>query len=111
MGPTQEVCLPEGDDDGCTLEEIGGSQQIILNNELIFPILQDAKFKGVIFFDAGNAFLADPGIQLSEIRMAAGWGFRWLSPFGPLRVEVGYPINKAPNADTQVVLFSFGSPF
>ncbi len=111
MGPTQEVCLPEGDDDGCTLEEIGGSQQIIVNNELIFPILQDAKFKGVIFFDAGNAFLADPGIQLSEIRMAAGWGFRWLSPFGPLRVEVGYPINKAPNADTQVVLFSFGSPF
>jgi outer membrane protein insertion porin family len=109
------VCDPTGSNSGptdtCTQEEIGGSQQVIVNNELIFPILREAGFKGVIFFDVGNAFLADPGIQLSDFRIAAGWGFRWLSPFGPLRVEVGYPLDKKDGEDAQVILFSFGSPF
>jgi outer membrane protein insertion porin family len=115
LGPTQQVCSPTGSNSGptdeCTQEEIGGSQQVIVNNELIFPILREAGFKGVVFFDVGNAFLADPGIRLSDFRLAAGWGFRWLSPFGPLRVEIGYPLDKKDGEDTQVVLFSFGSPF
>jgi outer membrane protein insertion porin family len=64
--------------------------------------------KGVVFFDAGNAFSAAGGLDFGEMRMSVGAGVRWLSPIGPLRIEVGFPLNDRPNDDTQTVQFSFG---
>ena len=91
-------------------QEIGGSQDLEFTNEVIFPILQGLGVKGVIFFDAGQAFTAEDGIQLTKLRYAFGGGLRWLSPFGPLRVELGIPINPREGDDKSVVLFSFGGP-
>ncbi len=91
-------------------QEIGGSQDLELTNEIIFPILQGLGVKGVVFFDAGQAFTAEDGIQLTKLRYAFGGGVRWLSPFGPLRVELGIPINPREGDDKSVVLFSFGGP-
>jgi len=36
---------------------------------------------------------------------------RWLSPLGPLRVELGFPFNTKPHDQKQLILFSFGGPF
>jgi outer membrane protein assembly factor BamA len=36
-------------------------------------------------------------------------GARWISPFGPLRVELGFPLNKKPGDDTSVLGFSAGN--
>lgn len=91
-------------------DEIGGSQQLIFNNEIIVPIVQALGLKGVLFFDAGEAFLASEGIDLSELRTAVGFGFRWLSPIGPLRIEIGFPLNRRPGDDRQAIAFSFGGP-
>ncbi len=87
---------------------VGGSHQLIINNELIFPLVRALGLKGVVFFDAGNAFSAARGIELEEMRMSVGAGIRWLSPIGPLRIEVGIPLNEQPGDDTQTVQFSFG---
>jgi outer membrane protein insertion porin family len=91
-------------------QEIGGSQQLEFSNEIIFPILQGLGVKGVVFFDAGQAFTADDGINITKLRYAFGGGLRWLSPFGPLRVELGIPINPREGDDKTVILFSFGGP-
>lgn len=99
--------------------EVGGSSQLIINNEIIFPILPDAGVKGVLFFDAGNAWLRDDGdpttndkgMDLSDLRLATGVGLRWLSPFGPLRIEIGFPLNSKPQDEESLVLFSFGTPY
>jgi outer membrane protein insertion porin family len=40
-----------------------------------------------------------------------GGGARWLSPLGPLRVELGFPIRKKAHDHTSLFLFSFGGPF
>ncbi|HYB97959.1 MAG TPA: outer membrane protein assembly factor BamA [Candidatus Limnocylindrales bacterium] len=109
LGPREEFCERNGTD--CEDEEVGGSSELIFNNELIFPIIQDAGVKGVIFFDAGNAFSQEEGIELSEMRLSAGLGVRWLSPFGPLRIEVGFPFNAKKADEESLVLFSFGTPF
>lgn len=87
---------------------IGGSHQLIINNELIFPLVKSLGLKGVIFFDAGNAFSAARGIDFGEMRLSAGGGIRWRSPIGPLRIEVGIPLNKRPGDDTQTIQFAFG---
>lgn len=91
--------------------EIGGSSQLIINNEVIFPIIPDAGVKGVLFFDAGQAWSNDSGIDLGDLRLATGVGLRWLSPFGPLRIEIGFPLNAKPDDEESLVLFSFGTPY
>jgi outer membrane protein insertion porin family len=89
---------------------VGGSTQLILNNELIFPIVESLGLRGVLFVDAGNAWTHEQGIKVNDMRYSVGWGIRWLSPIGPLRVELGYPINKRPQDKSSVFQFSFGAP-
>jgi outer membrane protein insertion porin family len=89
---------------------VGGSSQLVVNNELIFPIIEPLGLRGVFFFDMGNAFGHDQGLDLGELRYAAGWGFRWLSPIGPLRIEIGYPLDRKRGEKSSVFLFSFGAP-
>jgi outer membrane protein insertion porin family len=90
---------------------IGGNEEAILNNEVIFPIVQGIGLKGVLFVDAGNAYSADQGITLDQTRYTVGAGVRWLSPVGPLRVELGEPFNTKPHDQRSLILFSFGGPF
>ena len=89
---------------------IGGSQQLVFNNELIFPIFQQLGVKGVMFCDAGNAFLASQGIDFGDMRVSVGGGIRWLSPIGPLRLEYGVPLNAKTGDQEQRIQFSFGAP-
>jgi outer membrane protein insertion porin family len=90
---------------------IGGSEEVILNNEIIFPLVQTIGLKGVVFVDAGNAYGADETISLDNTRFSAGAGLRWLSPVGPLRIELGEPFNTKPHDQKSLLLFSFGGPF
>ncbi len=90
---------------------IGGSEEAIVNNEVIFPVVQSIGLKGVLFVDAGNAYGGEQGFTLDETRYSAGAGVRWLSPIGPLRIELGRPFNTKPHDQKSLVLFSFGAPF
>lgn len=89
-------------------DRIGGSQQFISNNEVVFPIVESLGLRGVVFFDAGNAFSAAQGFEIDEIRLSTGGGIRWMSPIGPLRIELGFPLNAKKVDDEQMVMFSFG---
>jgi outer membrane protein insertion porin family len=86
---------------------IGGRNEVLMNAEIEFPLLKEAKVRGVIFFDLGNAFnqWGDGGYGLLA---SAGWGFRWFTPIGPLRFEFGYPLSKP--GITQFY-FTIGPPF
>ena len=90
---------------------IGGNEEGIVNNEVIFPIVQGIGLKGVLFVDAGNAYSADQGFTWDETRLSGGAGVRWLSPIGPLRIELGKPFHTKPHDQKSLVLFSFGAPF
>ena len=90
---------------------VGGSTQFILNNEIIFPIISGIGLKGVVFADVGNAYTASQIFSWSETRASVGGGLRWLSPLGPLRVELGVPLRKKSRDRRSLVLFSFGGPF
>ena len=108
LGPQNIVTDPFGNI--VRRDPVGGSQQLIFNNEIIFPIVESLGLKGVVFIDAGNAFSAAQGIDMGEMRVASGGGFRWLSPIGPLRIEIGFPLNPRVGDDKQAVMFSFGGP-
>ncbi|MFN2427328.1 MAG: outer membrane protein assembly factor BamA [Candidatus Binatia bacterium] len=120
LGPRQRFFDNESGDSRSS--EVGGSSQLIINNEIIFPIIPDAGVKGVLFFDAGNAWMREEGdgpfpatnangIDFADLRLATGVGLRWLSPFGPLRIEIGFPLNSESQDEESLVLFSFGTPY
>ena len=90
---------------------VGGNEEGIMNNEVIFPIVQGIGLKGVLFVDAGNAYSADQGFTWDETRLSAGAGVRWLSPIGPLRIELGRALRTKPHDQLSLLLFSFGAPF
>ena len=86
---------------------VGGHSELLLQSEVEFPLLKEARIRGVIFFDAGNSFdkLGQDGpLFLANI----GWGFRWFTPIGPLRFEFGYPIV---NSGSPKFYFTIGPPF
>jgi outer membrane protein insertion porin family len=91
----------------CTSTDvIGGEKALVLNTEILFPIMEQYGIRGVAFFDMGNAF---QDFSFGDLRKSVGAGVRWMSPFGPLRVELGFPLNKKPDDETSVLGFSIGS--
>jgi len=92
-------------------EKKGGNYEAILNTELIFPLMEDIKLKGVLFFDYGGAFDEDDDIGLSDMRRTAGFGVRWLSPFGPLRLEWGFNLEPKLDENDNKIEFSMGGVF
>ena len=48
---------------------------------------------------------------MGEIRTATGFGIRWLSPMGPIRLEWGYNLNKKDNEKQSVMEFTVGQFF
>ncbi|MBI2987245.1 MAG: outer membrane protein assembly factor BamA [Deltaproteobacteria bacterium] len=90
-------------------DSVGGDKQAVLNAELLFPIMEQYGLRGVAFFDMGQAFRRGDSIfDFGDFRRSIGVGGRWLSPFGPLRVELGFPLNKKSGDDTSVIGFSLG---
>jgi outer membrane protein insertion porin family len=85
---------------------VGGNKQAVGNIETTFPVMEQYGLRGVAFFDMGNAF---DTFRFSDLRRSVGVGARWLSPFGPLRVEFGFPLNKQKGDDTSVIGFALGS--
>jgi len=85
---------------------MGAENQLFFNVEWIFPIYKPAGLKGVLFYDAGAGF---DGTNLNVIkdsmRTTAGFGIRWFSPMGPIRIEFGY--NLFPKTGDRKSAFDF----
>jgi outer membrane protein insertion porin family len=88
---------------------VGGDKSVVMNTELLFPIMEQYGIRGVAFFDMGDSFSDFKNLSFGDIRRSVGAGVRWMSPFGPLRVELGFPLNKRPHDETSVLGFSIGS--
>ncbi len=88
----------------------GANKQLIINNDLIFPILPEAKFNGVLFFDYGQGFGKGESFDLN-LRPTAGVEVRWISPFGPLRAAYGFNLDRKKGEKGAVFEFSVGSIF
>ncbi|MBN1931215.1 MAG: outer membrane protein assembly factor BamA [Desulfobacterales bacterium] len=85
----RDICLTELNSDG-EETEVGGNKFIQFNLEFIVPLIKQAGIVGVLFFDAGNVYGKERDFDFSNLRESAGFGFRWYSPMGPIRIENGY---------------------
>ncbi len=90
---------------------IGGTTYGLGTAEVLFPLVESIGMRGVVFFDAGNAFLKMQDFRINDFRTDAGLGIRWNSPLGPLRVEWGYNLDPEPGEDRYRWQFSAGAFF
>ncbi len=90
---------------------IGGDKELLFNFEAIFPISKEIKLKGVLFFDAGNAWDVGQSYNLGDLRTSVGFGLRWVSPVGPLRLEWGYNLSPKPGEPRSSWDFTVGGFF
>lgn len=95
-----------------TNEPIGATKELIFGAEYVFPLLEEAKLKGVVFFDAGKGFEDRERLGLSGLRTSAGFGIRLLLPIGPIRLEWGKNLDPRPGEESGFLPeFSIGSLF
>ena len=92
-------------------DPIGGKNQLFFNFEWIFPIYMPVGLKGIIFFDVGHGFDKNEGFLLNGARTSAGTGIRWFSPFGPIRLEIGFNLSPKKDEKRSVFDFAIGSQF
>ncbi|HEV8585059.1 MAG TPA: outer membrane protein assembly factor BamA [Methylomirabilota bacterium] len=88
---------------------IGGTTEVLGNVEYIVPLPFDLRVAA--FFDVGNVYGFRTKFDLTDTREAAGLGVRWVSPFGPVRVDYGLNLDKRPGEKSGNFHFSVGSPF
>jgi len=72
---------------------IGGDATVVLMGELRVPVRGGLSVVG--FLDSGNVFQRVSQVDLTELRGAVGFGVRYRSPFGPLRVDLGFKTHVA----------------
>lgn len=115
---------------------VGGNALLLSSLELRFPIWRET-IGGVLFHDAGNVFGAIRNISLrqhqrkpedfqgnpgdfSYLSHALGFGLRYKTPVGPVRIDLGYNWNPTrflittgtvQNLSRWQVLFSIGQSF
>ncbi len=90
----------------------GGDTEAVFSAEITMPLIKEAGLKGVLFYDAGNSY-EGLGKLFTCMQTSYGFGIRWFSPIGPLRLEYGIPINPRPGIDDKGgrLEFSIGSFF
>jgi outer membrane protein assembly complex protein YaeT len=87
----------------------GGNGLVILNAELRVPVWGGLAMVG--FFDTGNVFSRVADIDLGELRSAVGGGIRYKSPVGPIRLDLGFKVNRRPGEGLTAWFISFGQAF
>lgn len=100
---------------GSTGEAKGGSIMLLTNVELRFPIpwISRYNFGGAVFFDGGNSwdnfedisigsfglFRDGDDVSRSDYRFSGGFGIRYYTPVGPIRIDFGFPMVKTSDID------------
>jgi len=102
--------VPDGEDPSDYQRvAVGGNGLVLFNLDYRFPLV--GPLGGTVFVDAGNVWTNWSDVDLGEIKVGGGIGLRYLSPIGPLRLEVGWKLDREVGESASVVFLSFGNPF
>jgi len=58
-----------------------------------------------VFADAGNAY----DDTLDKVYIGSGFGFRWLAPFGSLRIDLAWPVSESSDIGDARIHIGFGA--
>ncbi len=95
-----------------TSESRGGNALFLFNFEATFPFfafpIEDLYYS--VFADVGNVFGAVREFSLNNLEKAVGFGIKYKTPFGPLRIDLAWNLNPEV-ADTFLIQIGIGNVF
>ncbi len=104
-----------GPRDASTGDPIGGSKMVVGNVELTFPLPgtgYDRTLRVFTFLDGGNVWGTEgSSIGANGLRYGYGVGLTWISPIGPLKLSLGFPLVKHEGDQYQKFQFQVGTAF
>jgi outer membrane protein insertion porin family len=107
-----------GPRDSDTNDALGGKFRFEGTVQAAFPLglPEEYQIRGRVFSDFGTLTGTDfeDDIDLNDdesLRMSVGVGLTWVSPFGPLAVDLAYPVLKEPYDEEELFRFSVGTTF
>ncbi len=108
-----------GPRDRSTNDALGGEYFYAGSVQLALPLgfPEEFRIKGRVFNDVGSSWKLqenDPHHLIedsSSLRASAGFGMTWVSPFGPLGVDIGYAYLKENYDRTELFRLNFGTRF
>jgi len=94
---------------------LGGNKLVVGSAEILFPLpglKNDRSVRLSGFIDAGTVWGPGGIFPDSEgMRFSTGFSVSWISPMGPLKVSIAYPLNDDENDRLQPFQFQFGQQF
>lgn len=108
-----------GPRDKDTNDALGGEYFYASSLQLSFPLglPQELDIRGRVFTDVGSSWkMATQGRNdlvndSSAPRLSVGTGVTWVSPFGPLGIDLGFALIKESWDDTEILRLNFGTRF
>ena len=103
-------------------DNMGGQKLFDFSTELYVPLPgADRTLRAFGFFDGGwvwgsggsgsNQGTDTSNVSLSDLRYSVGVGVAWISPLGPLKFSLAFPLNKKKGDDVQRFQFQIGTSF
>jgi len=106
-----------GPRDTLTDDALGGEWMYTGTLQLGFPLGLPAELgvSGRVFTDMGSSGQLEPTNATVEdtgsLRVSSGVGITWVSPFGPLGFDVGFPLVKEDFDEEELIRVNFGTRF
>lgn len=106
-----------GPRDKSTQDSLGGEWMYTGSAEMQFPLglPSELKINGKLFFDVGSAGGISPANanihDTKTMRVSTGTGIAWVSPMGPIGVDIGIPLMKEAFDKTELFRVNFGTRF
>ena len=92
--------------------EGGGNALAILNVEYRFPIpMLLSGLGGTVFYDTGTTFQYISDFNFGDFTHTAGFGMRYETPLGPIRLDFGFNMNHRANESRNHVFLTLGHTF
>ena len=87
----------------------GGLASALFSIELAHPFIGPTQL--AVFADAGNIWETHDAFDIGDLRYGAGFGLRFVTPIGPIRIDVGYKIDKKSGERPRELHFGVGAAF
>jgi len=106
-----------GPRDAVSGDSLGGKEYAVGTLQVSFPLglPEEYQVRGHVFTDFGTLTDTDANVgtiqDSASLRVTAGAGILWKSPFGPIAIDVALPVLKQDFDLTQLINFSVGTSF
>lgn len=115
-GPQRPVqaCGTPGVQSTCSLitVPVGGNQLFIVNSEFRIPVPITKGFGVVGFYDGGNVYQTIGFHDFwGNYTNSVGIGFRYATPVGPIRFDIGHNLNAPPGIKSTQYFITLGQAF